>query len=63
MADDPPYYVTINPAVAHRKFNTVVMRRSREDEYEVYRISQPLTSDAALHLARSWAAALQCEIR
>lgn len=56
-------YVTINPAVAPHRFNVVIMRWNPSDGYAVFRISQPLKAEAALMLARSWAAASHLEVR
>lgn len=53
-----PDFVTINPAVAHEKFNVVIMRWARGDEYQVFRCSEALPKLAAEALARSWSAAL-----
>lgn len=55
-------YVTINPAVAHGLFNVVVMKAARGD-YTMFRCSRPLLESDAKALARSWAAAMQLEIR
>jgi hypothetical protein len=57
-------YITINPAVAHGKYNVCVMQwKSHDDNYQVFRISAPLTAAAADVLAKSWAAATRLEIR
>jgi hypothetical protein len=65
MTEADAGYITINPAVAHHKFNVVIMKPAPigVDEYVVFRISQPLSPEAALNLARSWAAATRLEIR
>lgn len=57
-------YITVNPAVAFGRYNTVVMRWDHTlHEYIVFRISQPLTALAATALAHSWATATRLEIR
>lgn len=56
-------YVIVNPAVAAHKYNVVIMRQGRGEEYEVFRISAPLPKVAAEELAKSWAAACHLEIR
>lgn len=61
---DTTDYVTINPAVAYRRFNAVIMRYDRhQDTYVVFRISEPLTLATAQSLAHSWAAASHLEVR
>lgn len=56
-------YITVNPAITAHKFNVVIMRQGRGEEYEVFRISDPLPKKAADELAKSWAAACRLEIR
>lgn len=57
-------YVTVNPAVAHDRYNAVLMRWDyTQHEYVVSRISEPLKKIAAEALAKSWAAACRVEVR
>jgi hypothetical protein len=62
---EEPDYITITPAVKHAQFNVCHMKwvRSNDDGYVTYRVSAALPKAAAEALARSWAAALQVEIR
>lgn len=56
-------YVTVTPAVAHGKFNVSVRKELPDGEYFIVRISSALPHIAAEALAKSWAAAMQLEIR
>lgn len=57
-------YVTVNPAVAHDRFNVVIMRWNHTTgDYQVFRISAALPKHEAEPLSRSWAAAMRLDIR
>lgn len=61
---DEASYVTVNPAVAFNRFNTVVMKWDHtEQEYHVFRISEPMKQAHAESLAKMWAAAMGVEVR
>lgn len=56
-------YVTVTPAVPAKKFNVCVMREQHDGEYLIQRISAAMPQTNADALAKSWAVAMQLEIR
>lgn len=60
-SSDNPDYVTILPA-AHDHACVAIMHWA-QDDYAIKKISQAVTQNAAVSLAKSWAAAMRLEIR
>lgn len=62
VEDNPPY-VTILPARFDQACVAIMKWSYTNQEYAISKISQAVTQNAAVHLAASWAAAMNMEIR
>lgn len=63
MADPESAFITLEPTLRPGYFLVVVKRPTRDDWFDARVSHEPLTKVAAEALAKSWAAAMQLEIR